>query len=165
MGCAKQGGGGCDGRRWWSLLQGVCVEELGVKRSCGDWEWWCQRWQWLRVPHGFWVPDHRAGKSQGPYGTGGGIITLLMYSVGLRVHGDHWPDPIGLVNVLCPVKWHGHPIRGVIISWVCICALLPRGLLVRLSSHLTLWRGHSHCFWCGVGSLCRDFCWWICHGE
>lgn len=35
------------------------------------------------MPHGFWVPDHRAGKSQGPYGTGGGIITLLMYSVGL----------------------------------------------------------------------------------
>ena len=50
---------------------------------------------------------------------------------GPHVHGDHWPDPNGLANVLCPVEWHGRPICGVVLH-----ALLPRGLL--LASHLFL---------------------------
>ena len=35
------------------------------------------------MPHGFWVPDRRADKSWGLYGTGSGIVTLLTYLVGL----------------------------------------------------------------------------------
>ena len=35
------------------------------------------------MPHGFWMPDCRADKSWGLYGTGGAIVALSTYLVGL----------------------------------------------------------------------------------
>ena len=86
-GGSKRGGGGCSGYKrpwgWRELFQVACVAELGVGQLCSGCGWWWQWWQRLRVPHGFCVPKQRAEKLCGSCTAGGGIITVLMCSVGL----------------------------------------------------------------------------------
>ena len=51
----------------------------------------------------------------------------------------------GLIDVLCPVEWHGCSIHGVVFHWVCVCAFLPHGLLIVHPPFLqTLSCGHLH---------------------
>ena len=82
------------------------------------------------MPHGFWVPDHKADKSWGACltgrvgATGASAVALLMGSVDfgrLRVHRDG-TEADRLIDVLCPVEGHRGSLRELILHWVVIHA-------------------------------------------